>query len=130
MWVAGIQTVRQERCQGRELAALIGGETQDRNACVVVLPACPMACHGCGGAVGHPTGAHITQCSVNQHRVHVRPVAPANDAVAFQMADGVARQYVLRALMDAFGLLNPFHLARIAATFKAGRLVPELFVKM
>ena len=42
-WVAGIQTVWQELWQGRELAALIGGEAQDRNAGVVVLPACHVA---------------------------------------------------------------------------------------
>ena len=89
-----------------------------------------MACHGCGGAVGQPTQAHITQCTVNQHQSLVRLAALADDAVAFQLINGVACEYVLRAFMDAFGLLNPFHLARIAAAFKAGRLVPELFVKM
>ena len=89
-----------------------------------------MACHRGGGAVGHPTRAHITQCTVNQHQVLVRLVALADDAVAFPVTDGVARQYVLRAFMNAFGLLNPFHLARVAATFQAGRLVPALFVKM
>ena len=38
-----------------------------------------------------------------------------DDAVAFQVTDDVARQYVLRAFMNAFGLLNLFHPARLAA---------------
>ena len=60
----------------------------------------------------------------------MRLVALADEAVAFPVTDGVARQYVFRAFMDAFGLLNPFHPGRVAATFQAGRLVPALFVKM
>ena len=60
----------------------------------------------------------------------MRLVALANNAVAFQVTNGVARQYVFRAFMDTFGLLNPFHPARLAATFLAGRVVPALLAKM